>query len=463
MTVTRVQFIDDDPDMCALVHDQLVASGFDVHCHIRAEDALVELRETDFDVIIADVNLKQESGLEFCRKVKENRPHTPVILVTGYGTMNTAIDAIRAGAVDFWNKPFDHDALSSAVRGALQRRVPERLDRLRAEERRDEGREETSPFLGESLVMRQVYELIRRVAPTDATVLFGGESGTGKELAARALHAASRRAALPFVAINCAAVSPHLIESELFGHVKGSFTDAKESRRGLFESAGEGTVLLDEIGEMPLDMQPKLLRALQERQVRPVGGNTTLPFRARVVTATHRDLEKEVVAGRFRKDLYYRLNVVQIDLPPLRERGNDIATLARHFVSKFGKQPDRTVTGISEQAMRSLMQYDWPGNVRELENTIQRAVALARGEQIEPEDLTERIRLAQSAGPMLENATSTCSIPLDEVERRHIQRVLLLSKGNKTKAAKALGVDRRTLYRKLEAFEALGKVPSGPS
>ncbi len=461
MASIQVQFTDDDPALCELVHEQLTASGYSVRCHSNAEEALLELREIDFDVVIADVNLNQESGLDFCRRVKENRPHMPVILVTGFGTMSTAIDAIRAGATDFLNKPLEQAALDAAVRGALQRRARERIERLSATPESSALRDDPWPFRGESPAMRHVYQMIRRVAPTDTTVLFGGESGTGKEIAARALHAASMRAALPFVAINCAAVSPHLIESELFGHAKGSFTDAKGSRQGLFEIAGEGTVLLDEIGEMPLDLQPKLLRALQERQVRPVGGNTDVPMRARIVTATNRDLEQEVKAGRFREDLYYRLNVVQIVLPPLRSRGADILALARHFLAKFAAEGS-SPKSIGEEAALVLQHYAWPGNVRELENAMQRAVALAAAEQIGVGDLTERIRSGQHGAAILQSATPAGSLPLDEVERRHIERTLIRNKGNKTKTARALGVDRRTLYRKLEAFETSARYGSNP-
>jgi two-component system response regulator AtoC len=285
-------------------------------------------------------------------------------------------------------------------------------------------------------------------------VLLTGESGTGKELAARALHAQSNRAHKPFVAINCAAVPPHLLESELFGHAKGAFTDAKESRRGLFEQAAEGTLLLDEIGEMPIEMQPKLLRVLQEKQLRPVGSNSVTPISARIIAATNRDLEEEVRQGRFREDLYYRLNVVQIQIPPLRARGKDVLLLARQFIAQFAERAQKKVSGMSPEAAHRILHFDWPGNVRQLENSIERAVALTRSEQIEVDDLPERVRTFEGSRAALTDVDSELVLSLDEVERRHIQRALQAAKGNKTQTAKVLGVDRRTLYRKLERFEA---------
>jgi len=306
---------------------------------------------------------------------------------------------------------------------------------------------------GESRAMLKVYDLIRRVASTDTTVLLSGESGTGKELVARALHTESTRAAQPFVAINCAAVPASLLESELFGHVKGAFTDAKATRKGMFEQATGGTLLLDEIGEMPLDMQPKLLRVLQERQVRPVGGNVVVPVDARIIAATNRDLESEVEEQRFREDLYYRLNVVQIHVPPLRARGNDVLLLAQHFVRKFAERMGKGVTGISSEAAKKLVEYDWPGNVRQLENSMERAVTLTRFEQLTVEDLPERISRYESSRMTIADVDSEHMLTLDQLEKRYIERVLKAAQGNKTQAARLLGVDRRTLYRKLERYE----------
>src|SRR5690606_2490159 len=303
-----------------------------------------------------------------------------------------------------------------------------------------------------SPAMRKVNDLIGRVAESDANVLITGESGTGKELVARALHMRSPRSGGPFVAVNCAAVPETLLESELFGHAKGAFTDARQARTGLFVQASGGTLFLDEVGEMPLGMQPKILRSLQERRVRPVGGNTEVPFDARLITATNRDLETEVAERRFREDLYYRINVVRIEVPPLRARGNDILLLAQHFIERAAQRSGKSVVGLVSAAAEKLLSYDWPGNVRELENCIERAVALTRFDQVTVEDLPEKVRNYQSSHIVVASDDPNELLPMQEVERRYIQRVLKSVGGNKTQAAKVLGFDRRTLYRKLDRY-----------
>jgi DNA-binding NtrC family response regulator len=454
---TRILVIDDDQSMCELIRDHFQGQTGDARCEVEwrlsGDEGLDLVRDNDFDVVIADINLESMNGLDLCRKLRENRPDTPVIMITAFGSMANAVAAIRAGAFDFINKPIELPALAQAVeRAARHRALVDKIRRLKRETAENAACK--SSFIGESREMRRAYNLIRQVASTDTMVLLTGESGTGKELAARALHEQSCRAEMPFVAINCAAVPPQLLESELFGHAKGAFTDAKESRRGLFEQASGGTLLLDEIGEMPLDMQPKLLRVLQEKQLRAVGSNAVTPINARIVAATNRNLEEEVLRGRFREDLYYRLNVVQIQIPPLRARGKDVLLLARHFVLQFAERAQKSVTGLSDEAAQKLLHYDWPGNVRQLENSMERAVALTRSGQIEVEDLPERIRCFDGSRAALTEVDSELVLSLDEVEKRHIQRALQAAKGNKTQTAKALGVDRRTLYRKLERFEA---------
>jgi len=450
---TRILVIDDDQSMCELLQESLERSGWQVEWRTRGDEGLELVREKDFDVVITDVNLENMSGHDLCRMLTENRPDTPVIVITAYGNMSSAIAAIRAGAYDFINKPIDMAQLAHVIDRAVQHRhLREEVKRLTSEASRS-GRGVGS-LTGESRAMRKVYDLIRRVADTDTTVLLSGESGTGKELVARALHTESARANQPFVAINCAAVPASLLESELFGHMKGAFTDAKNTRKGLLEQASGGTLLLDEIGEMPLEMQPKLLRVLQERQVRPVGGNAVVPVDCRIIAATNRDLESEVEEQRFREDLYYRLNVVQIHIPPLRARGNDVLVLAQHFVRKFAERMGKGVTGISSEAAKKLLDYDWPGNVRQLENSMERAVTLTRFEQITVEDLPERISRYEGSRVTLGDIDSEHMLTLEELEKRYIERVLKAAQGNKTQAAKLLGVDRRTLYRKLERYEA---------
>ncbi len=341
--------------------------------------------------------------------------------------------------------------MAHAINRALSHReLREEVERLTEEAsrgRRVEG------LLGESQAMKKVFDLIQRVANTDTSVLITGESGTGKELVARALHAGSARREAPFIPINCAAVPANLLESELFGHAKGAFTDAKTDRQGLFLRADGGTVLLDEIGEMPAEMQPKLLRVIQERKLRPVGADREMEFDTRIISSTNRDLETEVEEGRFREDLYYRLNVVQIHAPPLRARGNDILLLAQHFLERVAERMDKPVRGVTSEAARKLLEYDWPGNVRQLENVIERAVTLTQFDKLTVEDLPDKITAYEAPPQRLGSADPEHMLSLAELERRYVEQVLAATDGNKTQAAKVLGLDRRTLYRKLERWE----------
>jgi len=447
---SAVLVVDDDRSMCELMQAALEKRGHEVESCTRGAEALELISNRDFGAVVTDLNLEKMSGLDICKYVTENRPEVPVLVVTAFGDMSSAIAAIRAGAYDFLNKPLEMEALHLAVERAIQhRRLREEVKRLTEEV----GHARTAgELVGKSATMRKVYELIHRVSDTESSVLLTGESGTGKELVARALHSQSDRANRPFIAINCAAVPANLLESELFGHVRGAFTDAKTSRKGLFERAHGGTVLLDEIGEMPMAMQPTLLRVLQERRLRPVGGSTEISFDTRILAATNRDLESDVEEGRFREDLFYRLNVVEIHVPPLRTRGNDILQLAQHFVDVLSKRMGKPVEGITAEAAKKLLDYDWPGNVRELENAIERAVTLTRFDRITVEDLPERISAYQSTRINPIDVDAEQVLPLEELEKRYIERVLKVVGGNKTRAARLLGLDRRTLYRKLERY-----------
>ncbi len=448
MTVP-ILMIDDEQSMCEMVADALSTHGYQVQWCTTEEEGLALLAKHDFDAVITDLNLDKTSGLEICRRVVESQPDLPVIVVTAFGDMQAAIAAIRAGAYDFINKPVEMEALVHALNRAVQHRQLRReVRRLTEKVSAGRGRGE---LIGESPPMKRVYDLISRVGRADASVVITGESGTGKELVARALHTESGRADQPFVAINCAAVPANLLESELFGHVKGAFTDAKTARKGLFEQAHGGTLLLDEVGEMPEEMQPKLLRVLQERTLRPVGSNVEVSIDTRVVAATNRDLETEVEEGRFREDLFYRLNVVQIHVPPLRARGNDILLLAQRFLDEYATTLNKPVKGISAEAARKLLEYDWPGNVRQLQNSIERAVTLTRFDQISVEDLPDKIAKYEST--RVGDVDVEHMLSLAELERRYIEKVLAAADGNKTQAAKVLGLDRRTLYRKLERYE----------
>ncbi|EPX61116.1 Response regulator of zinc sigma-54-dependent two-component system [Cystobacter fuscus DSM 2262] len=447
----RVLLVDDDPSMVELLQTRLTRRGFSVTSVTQPEAAVPLVMEQPFDVVLTDLNMKGMSGTQLCERVVANLPDLPVVVVTAFGSMETAVAAIRAGAYDFITKPVEMDALVHTLTRAVQHSQLKgevvRLKKVVTESQSLGG------LLGSSPPMLKVYDLLTRVADSDTTIIIHGESGTGKELVARALHDKSRRASGPFVAVNCAAMPEALLESELFGHAKGAFTDAKTARAGLFAQAHGGTLLLDEVGEMPLGLQPKLLRALQERRVRPVGGNHEVPFDVRVVAATHRDLEGMVEEQRFREDLYYRLNVVQLELPPLRARGGDCLLLAQHFIEHFAARANKRVTGLGEAVAERLMSYSWPGNVRELRNCIERAVAVTLTERLAVDDLPEKIRAYRASQVVVASLDPSELTTLEEVERRYILRVMEEVKGNKSLAAQILGLDRKTLYRKLDRFK----------
>jgi two-component system response regulator HydG len=444
----RILIIDDDRSMCDVLDAELKRRDFQTSISTTAEEALRRLVEDDFDLVLTDINMHAMSGVDLCRQIVESREHLPVVVMTAYGSLEAAIAAIRAGAYDFVTKPFEMDDIALTIERALKHRaLREEVKRLR---RVVVDSQRFDDILGTSSSMKKMYDLAARVAETDTTALVTGESGTGKELVAKALHAKSPRKDGPFVAINCAAMPETLLESELFGHVRGAFTDARTARSGLFIKASRGTLFLDEIGEMPGGMQAKLLRALQERTVRPVGGDQEQPFDARIIAATNRDLETEVEEKRFREDLFYRINVVRIHVPPLRARGGDVLLLAQHFLQRYQPNGQQRVIGIKSSASDKLLSYPWPGNVRELQNCIERAVALAQFDHVGVDDLPERVREFKSSRIAIESNDPSELLPMEEVERRYILRVLEAVGGNKTLAAQVLGFDRRTLYRKLE-------------
>jgi DNA-binding NtrC family response regulator len=454
----RILCVDDDEDGCALLAATLTQLGYQAESTTSPAEALELIVAKDFHAVISDLNMEGMDGLQLCERILEKRPGLPVIVVTGHGSMESAIGAMRVGAYDFIPKPVEPKMLGLSVARAV------RTQQLQAEVKRlREALAEPADgatFIGDSAAARAVKELTKRVAKSDASVLIVGETGTGKELVARSLHQHSERG--PFVAVNCAAVPPNLLESELFGHTRGAFTDAKVARRGLFQEATGGTLFLDEVGEMPLEMQAKLLRALQERVVRPVGSDAEQPFDARIITATHRDLDEDVASGRFRQDLFYRINVVSIHVPPLRERGSDVLKLASHFLQKSADRTGGPVRRLSPQVAERLLAYDWPGNVREVENCVERAVALARFDELTLEDLPERIRSYRPDRFVMTADEVEEIIPLDELERRYISRALKMLNGNKARAAQLLGVDRRTLYRRLGRYAEKGSKTKAP-
>jgi two-component system response regulator AtoC len=436
---SRILVVDDDPASRDLLRRVLATEGHQVVTLADGREALAELARQRADLVVSDIRMPDVDGVQLLERMRETVPEIPVILVTAFGDVEGAVEAIRRGAFDYLAKPYDVDAVRHLVRRALAQAALVSENRELRQQVREKYRLEG--IVGRSEPMLRVFKTAARVAQSDATVLIEGESGTGKEQVARAIHAASKRAGLPFVAVDCGAIAEGVLESELFGHAKGAFTGAQGSRRGLFEEANHGTLFLDEMGDVGPALQARLLRALQEGEVRRVGANEAIPVDVRVLAATNKDLELQVKEGKFREDLYYRINVVTIRLPPLRERREDIPLLAEHFAAKHGRPDGAAVT---PEARELLVGYDWPGNVRELENVIARALALNHAGLVVPEDLPDRLRGLPDAVPpsgVAERPT------LAEVERRYAAQVLAETGGNKTRAAEILGIDRKTLYR----------------
>jgi two-component system response regulator HydG len=436
--------------MCELIEADLSRRDFQISWCTSADEALRVLQNKEFDVLLTDLQMPGMDGIGLCNRIVSNRPDIPVIVITAFGSLETAIEAMRAGAYDFVTKPFEMDILALTLERAVKHRsLQEQVKTL------SEVVEHTKKYdelIGASMPMQNIYNQLSRLANSESTVLITGESGTGKEIVARVLHRQSNRNSGPFVAINCAALTDTLLESELFGHTRGAFTDARSARKGLFLQADGGTLLLDEIGDFPLTLQPKLLRALEERALRPVGGDTEVPFDVRVISTTNRDLESAVEEKLFREDLFFRINVIQIELPPLRTRGTDILLLAQHFIEQFAVCAGKRVSGISNAATKKLLDYAWPGNVRELKNAVERAVALTQYENIIVEDLPEKIRSYHSTDMVISSNVSEL-VSMEETERRYILHVLKAVGGNKTNAARLLGFDRKTLYRKLQFYK----------
>jgi two-component system response regulator HydG len=446
----RILMVDDDQSMCEACGSALRQHGFQVDWHVSPQAALEALRNGDFEAVLTDLNMPGMDGIELCRQIVANRPDVPVVVITAFGNLNTAVGAMRAGAYDFVTKPVEMELLALTLNRAVQHH--ELQEQIRLIGGATAGTDRFERLLGASEPMRILYDQLARIADTDASVLILGESGTGKELVAAALHSRSRRGDAPFVAVNCAAVPEALLESELFGHEQGAFTGAQKKRTGLILQANGGTLLLDEIAEVPPSLQPKLLRALESRLLRPVGSDREVPFDVRFLASTNRDLDSRVEDGLFREDLYFRLNVIQIDVPPLRARGMDILVLARHFLEESAARSKKELLGLSEAVAEKLLGYDWPGNVRELRNAIDRAVALARYSTLAVEDLPEKIRVHTSSQMSLGGSDPTELLSMDEVERRYVTHVMKAVQGNKTLAARTLGYNRKTLYRKLARY-----------
>jgi DNA-binding NtrC family response regulator len=439
--------VDDEDATRNLCRDVASDAGLEIYGAATTEEALRILDQYPVDIVVTDLQVPQIGGLELLKRIRVTNPEIAVVMLTQYGTIETAIEATRLGATDYVTKPFHVEELRSKLDRLVHSIEMDQENRLLREELR--SKPGFGGIIGMSPRMQRVYKLIQKVAQHSYPVLILGESGTGKELVARSIHFSGPRKNRPFAPVDCSALVPTLIESELFGYVKGAFTGAQHNKQGLFEAASDGTLFLDEIGDMPTDLQAKLLRALQEREVKPVGSNERIGVRARVIAATNRDLETAIRMGSFRQDLYFRLNVVQIKLPPLRERKADIPLLVTTFLEKFC-DPARPIHTIAEDAMRRIVAYDWPGNIRELENAIERAVALGSGPILHVGDLPSNL---QYSAPEKLSETDEL-VPLETLERRAIFRALQETSGDKLAAARLLGIGKTTLYRKLKQYES---------
>jgi DNA-binding NtrC family response regulator len=446
----RILIVDDDRGMCQLLIDLLGEDGYETDVAYDGQAALDKYRTTRFDLTITDLMMPKMRGIELVQRLREIDSGALVLLITAFGTIESAVEAMRAGAFHYITKPFHNDEiLIQAKRAIEQKTLQAELKRLRTEV---QARNRFQNIIGQSAAMQRVFEIVAQVSDLPANILIEGESGTGKELIARAIHSSSSRVSGPFIPVNCAAIPETLLESELFGYVRGAFTDARRDRPGLFREASGGMLFLDEISEMPLTLQTKLLRVLEDKEVRPLGANQSERVDTRVLSASNRNLDELVRNGKFRQDLYYRLNVIRIELPALRQRSEDIPLLVRYFIEKFAAGAKRNVEGIQDDALAALKSYDWPGNIRELEHTVERAVLLGKGTLVGAEDLPTNLMARGESAIVLAQAFAK-QFTLYDLEREYIGKVLESTKGNKTEAARILGVDRTTLYRKLEEYK----------
>ena len=435
--------VDDDLAHRTMLRTLLTSWGYDVSEADDGDGAVRAVHQRPFDLVLMDIRMVRMSGIEALVEIKQYNPSLPVVLMTAYASVDTAVEAMKKGAYDYVTKPLQFEELRLTLARAMERR---RLETENLVLRRGEAFDDRG-IIGRSAALNRVLETVALVAPSEATVLITGESGTGKEMIAEAIHFNSPRSGGPFVKINCAAITETLLESELFGHEKGSFTGADRRKEGKFRLADGGTLFLDEVSEMSLAMQVKLLRVLQEREIVRVGGEGAIKVDVRVIAATNRVLAREIQTGRFREDLYYRLNVVAVEMPPLRERAGDVPLLARHFLTTFAEKNNKAIAGFTPRAMDKLLRHSWPGNVRELMNAVERAVVLARSAQLDEPDLTLASVVEAPAAPV-----ALPSLPLEEVEKQTILRILEEANGNKSEAARRLGITRRILHLKLKRY-----------
>jgi two-component system response regulator HydG len=447
--------VDDDPAHRTMLGTLLTGWGYNI---VEADDgstAIEKVHEGAFDLILMDIRMIKVSGLQALSEIKAFNPAIPVIIMTAYSSVQTAVEALKNGAYDYLTKPLDFDELRFIMEKAMDHRQLKEENRLLRETLGSHF--DMQNIIGRSPAMVKLMETVAQVAPTEATVLITGESGTGKEMIAGAIHFNSGRKDGPFVKLNCAAITETLLESELFGHEKGAFTGAYKKKEGRFRQAHGGSLFLDEISEMSLAMQVKLLRVLQEREITRVGGEEVIEVDVRIIAATNRNLLQEIEAGRFREDLYYRLNVVTLNMPPLRDRREDIPLLTQHFLKMFAKKNRKQINGFTPQSMDRLLKYDWPGNVRELMNAVERGVVLSRSDYLDEQELALILRDAPFSGEISPDYATTTDMTLDEVEKESILKMLELTGGNKSEAARRLGVTRRTLHKKLKMYGVMSE------
>jgi len=436
---TRILIIDDEPILRESLQAWLERDGYSVEAVSSGEEGLERVKQASFDLVFLDLKLEDIDGIQVLSRIKGDDPDTAVVMITAYGSVPSAVEAMKQGAEDYLLKPFEPEELSLLIEKILSHKARERENIYLREQQRERSRFES--LLGQSEAMREIFNFIEDIAPSESTVLITGETGTGKELAAKAIHATSRRCEGPFVAVNCGSLPEQLMESELFGYEQGAFTDAKQSKKGRLELANTGTLFLDEVGEIGPRMQIDLLRVLEERSFTRLGGTRPIKTDFRVIAASNRDLARAVREGGFREDLYYRLNVISLEMPPLRKRKEDIPLLAEHFLARFRQETKKEVEHISREALDLMMLYDWPGNVRELENAVERAVVVGKSKNIQPEDL-----------PISSDPEICGQGSLQDMEKAHIQHVLKQNNWNITRSAHVLGIDRSTLYKKLRRY-----------
>jgi two-component system response regulator HydG len=444
-----VLVVDDDPAHRTMLRTLLTGWGYAIDEADDGSAAIERVREQAFDLIMMDIRMVKVSGLEALAEIKALNPAIPIIIMTAYSSVETAVEALKSGAYDYLTKPLDFDELRLVMERAMEHTHLREENRLLRETLGSHF--DTQHIIGRSAPMMRLMETVAQVAPSEATVLITGESGTGKEMIAGAIHFNSPRKDGPFVKINCAAITETLLESELFGHEKGAFTGAHRQKEGRFRQAHGGTLFLDEISEMSLAMQVKLLRVLQEREITRVGGEEVIKVNVRIIAATNKDLAREIEEGRFREDLYYRLNVVALEMPPLRERKEDIPLLAQHFLEALSRDNRKDIKGFTPLAMDRLMKYDWPGNVRELMNAVERGVVLSRSEYLD-EEVLSLVSSDKSSQDILSGDGLNADMPLDEVEKTTILKTLESAGGNKSEAARRLGITRRTLHKRLKLY-----------